>query len=726
MATFITSKLSGTSIGIEVESSQGYWKYNHNGIDSSPLPNGLQYATISGSSGEFTIISCDSIGNVGGVITIIRCSAGQIISFNGIGLSGLIELDLLFNDLTGFTGTGLSSLTTLKLNENNLQSFDGDGLSSITYLSLYSNELSTINISNLTTLEYFDFYDNNLTEFTGIGLSNVVECYLNNNQIVSFNGGDLTNLTTFSLANNPLVSFNGGNMVSLMGPLDFYSWNITTLESFNGGNMTSLIGINLNSNQITSLNNLTLPSSLIALNLEKNKLTSFNGVELPNLTGLDLYDNLLTGFTGTGLINLIYLNLNDNPLVSFNGGNMVGITELSLSIDNGITTLESFNGGNMTGLTTLNLYGNPLTSFDGGNMVSLTGTLDFPNIWNITTLESFNGGNMTGITSLNLSNNQLTLFNDTKEFNLKELSSFTGTGLTSLNYLNLSGNQLTYLDLTGLNFLQYLYVNGNPLPPEVNDSLIILLAYNQSINLWIDGVTFITSGERTIASEEAYNYLIMSGSDIEGVELIRYYYEAINCITSEVLGTIEIYYVASKGIKYSMTDGVNKYCVTIGLETSEPSNFSGMTEYSNCFECLNSEEINILSYPCDDSEIVTLPITAFTNSSQIINNGESAVSYICYYSGETIFCACFTFDQTSNEPTVNVSDILNTHSTCGFCLLVNTPRSANTETIVCVETCESGTFTQIVPPHPVWTDGYGTPVTQLNAITLGGPNGLNA
>jgi len=28
-------------------------------------------------------------------------------------------------------------------------------------------------------------------------------------------------------------------------------------------------------------------------------------------------------------------------------------------------------------------------------------------------------------------------------------------------------------------------------------------------------------------------------------------------------------------------------------------------------------------------------------------------------------------------------------------------------------------------PHPVWTDGYGTQVTQLNMITLGGPNGLN-
>lgn len=56
------------------------------------------------------------------------------------------------------------------------------------------------------------------------------------------------------------------------------------------------------------------------------------------------------------------------------------------------------------------------------------------------------------------------------------------------------------------------------------------------------------------------------------------------------------------------------------------------------------------------------------------------------------------------------------------------PRSANTEVIICQEICDlSGgtTTTQITPPHPVWTDGYGTPVTQLNMVVIGG-NGLNS
>jgi len=68
---------------------------------------------------------------------------------------------------------------------------------------------------------------------------------------------------------------------------------------------------------------------------------------------------------------------------------------------------------------------------------------------------------------------------------------------------------------------------------------------------------------------------------------------------------------------------------------------------------------------------------------------------------------------------------------CTFCESsdVNPPRSANTESFICVICCDCGatgsTVNQVSPPHPVWSDGYGTPVTQLNMITLGGMNGLN-
>ena len=49
--------------------------------------------------------------------------------------------------------------------------------------------------------------------------------------------------------------------------------------------------------------------------------------------------------------------------------------------------------------------------------------------------------------------------------------------------------------------------------------------------------------------------------------------------------------------------------------------------------------------------------------------------------------------------------------------------SANTENAVCVIDCSGNTKT-IIPPHPVYSDFTGGTVTQLNAIQLGGENGL--
>ena len=66
------------------------------------------------------------------------------------------------------------------------------------------------------------------------------------------------------------------------------------------------------------------------------------------------------------------------------------------------------------------------------------------------------------------------------------------------------------------------------------------------------------------------------------------------------------------------------------------------------------------------------------------------------------------------------------YDNCNECI-IDIPRSANTAYDIC-EVCSDGTVITVynlTPPHPIYTDGYGTPVTQLNMVTLGGPNGLN-
>jgi len=49
--------------------------------------------------------------------------------------------------------------------------------------------------------------------------------------------------------------------------------------------------------------------------------------------------------------------------------------------------------------------------------------------------------------------------------------------------------------------------------------------------------------------------------------------------------------------------------------------------------------------------------------------------------------------------------------------------SANTENTVCIN-C-TGDTQVVIPPHPIYINSNGDEVVQMNAITLGGVNGLN-
>jgi hypothetical protein len=120
MATFITSKSIGETINVNVNASNGYWKYNHNGTDSSIFDqkDGFQTITVANANGEFTIIPCSSNGTVSGNVTI---------------------MDLENNQLTSFDGTGLSGLFDLTLNSNNLASLDISGLNVLRYLRVMNN-----------------------------------------------------------------------------------------------------------------------------------------------------------------------------------------------------------------------------------------------------------------------------------------------------------------------------------------------------------------------------------------------------------------------------------------------------------------------------------------------------------------------------------------------------------------------------------------------------------
>jgi hypothetical protein len=41
MATFITSKSVGQNVTVRIQTNSGYWKSNHNGVDSTVYTSGL-------------------------------------------------------------------------------------------------------------------------------------------------------------------------------------------------------------------------------------------------------------------------------------------------------------------------------------------------------------------------------------------------------------------------------------------------------------------------------------------------------------------------------------------------------------------------------------------------------------------------------------------------------------------------------------------------------------
>ena len=52
------------------------------------------------------------------------------------------------------------------------------------------------------------------------------------------------------------------------------------------------------------------------------------------------------------------------------------------------------------------------------------------------------------------------------------------------------------------------------------------------------------------------------------------------------------------------------------------------------------------------------------------------------------------------------------------------PISAGTEYTLCAPNCSGGT-TELILPHPVWTNNQGIDVILMDAVALGGSNGLN-
>lgn len=176
---------------------------------------------------------------------------------------------------------------------------------------------------------------------------------------------------------------------------------------------------------------------------------------------------------------------------------------------------------------------------------------------------------------------------------------------------------------------------------------------------------------------------------------------------------------------WSFSSETETFCGTIIDSTEAEASYTGMTLYSDCYECLSSlDNVTFIFNLCNG---VGSPAFLPTDIGFLPESG--SVSYGVYYRSDVLNSACISFDSVSYDGLENVEFVSAvSYNGCEECLFLETPRSGGTEANICQEICTTGntTVTSVTPPHPEWTDGYGIQVTQLNMITLGGINGLNS
>lgn len=148
------------------------------------------------------------------------------------------------------------------------------------------------------------------------------------------------------------------------------------------------------------------------------------------------------------------------------------------------------------------------------------------------------------------------------------------------------------------------------------------------------------------------------------------------------------------------------------------------TSYVSCEECSSGATLGLTIINCDtlESSQVNVSLSEWSEiagfPSSLPNGVISDSNGVCYQ----VVNAC---PIDNNNPPFEISNFYYNQS---FCRSSNQgglrSRTSGVEVDICQLLCDQS-VQLVTPPHPEWTDGYGTQVTQLNMITLGGPNGLN-
>mgnify|MGYP000423423891 CR=1 FL=1 len=193
------------------------------------------------------------------------------------------------------------------------------------------------------------------------------------------------------------------------------------------------------------------------------------------------------------------------------------------------------------------------------------------------------------------------------------------------------------------------------------------------------------------------------------------------CLTNDVyILSAATTYASGATVQFSIVEDL--FCGTVGEVTLSAitTNIVLGHLYDDCCACLSNDGLEPLNFQfirCGTEEEINIESAGFCD--QFVTPTIGMIYEIQFGLG-TPFCATFTGLTSTGE--TFYSYVSGPFDDCSEC---NAPISAGTEYNVCVIDC-SGNTVSITPPHPTWTNEQGHAVVLLDAIALGGINGLNS
>ena len=223
------------------------------------------------------------------------------------------------NEMNKFSTCNSSYLNTLDIYDNKLNQINLKNSNSIRNLNIAKNNLSYINLSNKLQLNKL-VIDNN--QFKKIDLSNnlmLKTLSLKNNQIKNIeNIVYLNHLNSLDLSENHIELNNLKLIIDrLCKKLNTLNLNFMNLSSINLTKCENLEHLELNNNNIVSIELSYLYKTLGYLDLSHNKIKYINLTLNFNLYSLNLENNYIKSINLCMNLNLLYLNLRNNKLKEY-------------------------------------------------------------------------------------------------------------------------------------------------------------------------------------------------------------------------------------------------------------------------------------------------------------------------------------------------------------------------------------------------------------------------